>query len=200
MSCELSDHAIEKGTPYVVFMDAPRSRASCVSHTWLEELKNGEICSPKCKSEVFKLSHCPHVVVMMNAFPRRDNPNKSGLSSDRHVCLVTDKEGETGKWVEGHKDPHTLETRLPGMFQSRPPLAILNTKTNRIFKRTPSAPRPPKRANRVPVTPFSVTQPDPEADSENVQPEDNQKNTQSHFPNAWARVKETSSNHNDASP
>jgi len=70
LSCEVINIVIEDGTPNVVFMDAPRSRSLCMSSAWSEETKNGVTKSPKCKSKKAFLTHIPHVVVVMNAFPK----------------------------------------------------------------------------------------------------------------------------------
>ena len=122
LSYEVINLVIENGTPNVVFMDAPRSRSMYVSNAWLEELKNGEVKSPKYKSKKVSLTHIPHAVVMMNELPN-ENPNDLGLSDDRYTYLIIDSDGIHGKWFHGYIDPttqdayeiiqETIQTRLP---------------------------------------------------------------------------------------
>ena len=105
-------------------MDAPRARASCVSCALLEELKDGKLSVSKHKSKTLHLNHRPHVVVMMNEFPKKDT-NEKGSSSNRCTHLIIDKDGQTGKWVQGHRDPHSLEStpheKIQQTIQSRLP-------------------------------------------------------------------------------
>ena len=102
ISYQLINQIIENGPPNVVFMDAPRARANYVSSPWLEEIKNGKIVSAKYKSKTLHLPHRPHMVVMMNEFPRK-NPNEKGLSDDRYTYLLVDKDGSGAEWLKGYR-------------------------------------------------------------------------------------------------
>jgi hypothetical protein len=102
ISYQLINKIIEEGPPNVVFMDAPRARARYVSSAWLEEIKNAKIVSAKYKSKTLHLPHRPHMVVMMNEFPARDL-NEKGLSEDRYVYLVVDKNGSDAEWLKGYR-------------------------------------------------------------------------------------------------
>ena len=100
ISYSLINKVIEGGQPDVIFMDAPRARAQYVSSPFLEELKDGKVNAPKYKRKTLYFQHKPHVVVMMNEFPKK-NLNEKGLSNDRYTYLVIDKEGENGMWSRG---------------------------------------------------------------------------------------------------
>lgn len=70
----------------VLFLDCPRSKQNdFIQYDFLEEVKNGYICSPKYQSVMLNLPPM-HVVCMMNHQP---DPDK--LSADRYVIIdVTD--------------------------------------------------------------------------------------------------------------
>ena len=131
----ITNQVIENGTPDVLFMDAPRARGAYVSYALLEELKDGKLSVSKYKSKTLPLEKRPHVVVMMNEFPKKDF-NEKGLSSDRYTYLIISKDGQRGKWIQGYKDPHALETtlyeKIQETVQSRLPNR-LQDKLNRAF-------------------------------------------------------------------
>ncbi len=126
LSYEVINLVIENGTPNVIFMDAPRARAMYVSASWLEEMKNGEVKSPKYKSKKLPLSHVPHVVVMMNEFPRK-NSSDQGLSDDRYTYLMIDNPDNPPRWHKGFIDSakmtgyetiiNTVQSTLPNDLQ-----------------------------------------------------------------------------------
>ena len=67
----------------VFFFDCPRSKqGEYIQYDFLEELKNGNIFSPKYMSKMKFLNH-PHVVVFMN-----EQPDREKLSSDRYSITV----------------------------------------------------------------------------------------------------------------
>lgn len=73
---------ILKDSNRVVFFDCPKSKqGDFIQYDFLEEVKNGNVFSPKyeCKEKRFQT---PHVVVAMNEYP-----NESLLSSDRYDIL-----------------------------------------------------------------------------------------------------------------
>jgi len=104
ISYQLINEVVENGPRRVVFMDAPRSRNAYISSSFLEELKNGKIISPKYKSKRLRLPERPHAVVMTNSWPIKDNSNGTdGLSDDRYTYLLLEDKGETYQWFHGYR-------------------------------------------------------------------------------------------------
>ena len=50
ISYQITNKVIEGGSPYVIFMDAPRARAQYVSYPFLEEVKDGKINTPNTRA------------------------------------------------------------------------------------------------------------------------------------------------------
>lgn len=70
-------------TTRVFFIDAPRSKqGEFIQYDFLEELKNGYILSGKYESTHIRLTHIPHVIVLMN-----EEPDHSKLSADRYEVI-----------------------------------------------------------------------------------------------------------------
>ena len=141
LAYDVLNKIIEDGTPNVIFMDAPRARSCYVAMSWLEETKNCEIKSAKYRSKSAPLSHPPHVVVMMNAYPKKQN-NDEGLSDDRYTYFIIDDTGENGKWVHGFIDPNQSKEHVPYMFKRTPPLTCLTARTDQIISSIPGGSRP----------------------------------------------------------
>ena len=124
----LMNEVVERGPPQVVFMDAPRSRNAYISSSFLEELKNAKIVSPKYKSKRLRLPHHPHAVVMTNAFPKKSGQDQ-GLSNDRYTYLHI--QGDKFVWLRGYRvDPNPDEggAMTPGFH---PP--VTSTINGRVY-------------------------------------------------------------------
>ena len=103
----LINEVVENGSPRVVFMDAPRSHNAYISSSFLEELKNGKIISPKYTSKRCCLENAPHAVVMTNSFPVKTACD-AGLSDDRYTYLFLEGDkycclhGSNGSWFHSN--------------------------------------------------------------------------------------------------
>ena len=135
LSYNFVNKVIDNGDPDVFFMNAARARGEYVSYAFLEDVKDGVIEAAKFKSKTLHVSKRPHVVVMMNEFPKKDLSQK-GLSDDRYIYLVISEDGQSGKWIEGYTDPYKLETtpyeKIQETIQPRLPNK-LQDKLNRAF-------------------------------------------------------------------
>jgi hypothetical protein len=92
------------------------------------------------------------MVVMMNEFPIK-NPNEKGLSDDRYVYLLVNKDGSNAEWSEGYRYDEGGAT-APGfnipstpynIIQSTPQSTlpdILQTGINKAYKSYGDIPNP----------------------------------------------------------
>lgn len=135
VSYEILDQLIEYGTPNVIFVDVPRARSMYVSYALLEDLKNGIVRSAKYKSKTGPFDHPPHVVVMMNEYPKKNNTTDLGLSNDRYTYLIIgDPDDPRISWHRGFidKPPQTPYDTIMTTVQSTLPNELQDA-INRAF-------------------------------------------------------------------
>lgn len=81
-------HALDEEKT-VFFFECPRSKqGEFIQYDFLEDVKNGQIFSPKYNSGMKRLRMKPHVVVMMN-----EPPDEEKLSRDRYLIYDLHEDG-----------------------------------------------------------------------------------------------------------